>query len=140
MIFTVYLAGVGEKEWALWIECESHTDGDTALAACVPSRPLSPWFERTKSREKKMRAERTIVRVDKWIPSRSTHLQGPRVLLPNKKHVFLSVLLSQKSQQPVLNQVQVTELGVQTGGVNSKTNKDHWPGSIDTRAPVKALR
>lgn len=92
----------------------SHVDGDTALAACIPSLPISPWFERTMSREK-MRAERTIVRVDKLIPSRSTHLQGPRVLLPNKQHVFLSVLLPQKSQQPVLNQVQVTELGVQTG-------------------------
>ena len=89
--------------------------GDTALAACIPSLPISPWFERTMSREKKMRAERTIVRVDKLILSRSTHLQGPRVLLPNKQHVFLSVLLPQKSQQPVQNQVQMTELGVQTG-------------------------
>ena len=62
-----------------------------------------------------MRAERTTVRVDKLILSRSTHLQGPRVLLPNKQHVFLSVLLPQKSQQPVQNQVQMTELGVQTG-------------------------
>lgn len=124
-IFTVYLAGVGAEEWALWIECESHVDGDTALVACIPSLPLSPWFERTKSREKKMRAERTIVRVDKLTPSRSTHLQGPRVVLPNKEHVFLSIFLPQKLQQPVLNQVQVTELGVQIGGVNSKTNKDH---------------
>ena len=76
--------------------------GDTALAACIPSLPISPWFERTMSREKKMRAERTIVRVDKLILSRSTHLQGPRVLLPNKQHVFLSVLLPQINMYPFL--------------------------------------
>ena len=105
----------------------------------IPSLPPSPWFERTKSREIKTRAERTIVRVDRLIPSHSTHFQGPGILPPNEEHVLRSVLLPQKSQQPILSQIQVTKAGVQTGAVNGRTNKEHQPGSVGTRAPIKAL-
>lgn len=57
--------------------------------------------------------------------SHSTHFEVPGILCPNPEHVFLRVLLPQKSQQPKLSQAQATEAGVQTGGVNSKTNKEH---------------
>lgn len=92
----------------------------------VPSLLLSPWFEgnKVKTREIQTRTETRRVRVDRSMSSPSTHFQAPGILNPNPKHVFLRVLLPQKSQQPKLSQAQTAEAGVQAGGVNSRTNKE----------------
>ena len=74
-----------------------------------------------KSTEIKTRAE-TKSGCARLISSYSTHFQSPGILPPNGEHMLSSVFLPQKSQKPILSQVQVPEAEVEAGGVN-RTDK-----------------
>lgn len=124
---------------ALGMECDSHVDSDATLAACCPFPALKATVgeNKVKSREIQTRAERTRVTVDRRMPSPSTHSQGPGILPPNLERVLPTVLLPQKSQQPKLSQVQATEAGALTGGVNRRTNSAHQPGGVDSGVQLR---
>ena len=75
--------------------------------------------------------------------SHATHFQVPGILCPNAEHVLLRVLLPKNKDHTAaskLSQVQgAGEAGAQTGGVNSRTDKEHQLGNVETRVLVKAL-
>ena len=75
--------------------------------------------------------------------SHATHFQVPGILCPNAEPVLLRVLLPKNKDHTAaskLSQVQgAGEAGAQTGGVNSRTDKEHQLGNVETRVLVKAL-